>query len=105
MYDLDALSFCGPIRPYLESLTNLLRYANSREDGRWAWQCPSRPENHGVYGHASNTVEAILREEFGVDIARRAMCHLEFGCCHTWLADLEWALSKAISDDRDYDDE
>jgi hypothetical protein len=54
----------------------------------------------GVYGHAWLTIKAIITDLHGTDVAVKAMDRLEFGCCESWLADVEAAVSEVLTEQK-----
>lgn len=89
-----AFQFPPEIRPYVRSLTDLMNYANSRNDGKWANQS-SDPAYNGVYGNAHNTIVAIVREVCGQDVVDR-LDTWNFGGSGCWLTDVEDGVQDAI---------
>src|SRR5262245_54199904 len=85
------------VKTYLTSLMSLLNYANSRNDGSWAFH-NAADEPKGVYGHAYRTVKAILIVELGCDIANRAMDQINYGGYGSQIEDLMAAVNKALND-------
>lgn len=60
----------------------------------WALQSAD-PERNGVYGHAYNTVRAILAEELGGEIAGKAMDRVNYGGNSSFGLDIEDAVQDA----------
>ena len=60
-----------------------MEYANAKDTGRWPHQ------HNGVYGHAWNTVKAILTELFGAPSADYVMANINYGGTGSWIEDLE----------------
>lgn len=84
---------------FLRSLTELMEYANRENTGRWACQS-SNPEHNGVYGNVYNTIESILEECFGADIARESMDCINYGGNYSWFDDLETAIEETMQNER-----
>ncbi len=83
--------FPAKVRPFVRSLCNLMQYANSIETGQWA------DGRDGVFGHAQNTINAILKElKFDADI-RIGNLETNWGGNETWLDDLEIAITEALN--------
>lgn len=86
----------GPeVRPHAEALCELLEYANSRRDGKWAWMSQS-PGNQGVYGAAYATLQAVVREEFGEAVANEAFTRLTVVKPNGLMESLEAAITDAV---------
>ena len=96
--------FNDDVRKYLKSLMDLMQYANSRNDGRWANQS-SDDQYNGVYGAASTTVRKILTELHGKDLADAIMERINYGGNYDWLDDLETAVDDVFQDIRDREQE
>lgn len=87
------------VRAHLKALANLLQYAyshagNPNTSKTWT----NTHKENGVYGHALNTVIAIIRAEYGDDISRGFADQFANGV-HTdnWYADIIFALDKAYA--------
>jgi hypothetical protein len=85
--------FPAQIRPFVQSLADLMYYANSREDGKWANQSENR-DYDGVFGAAMTTVRYIVRELFGDAAVEVFKERLEFGCAPSFMDDIEWTIEQ-----------
>lgn len=87
--------FPESIRPYVRSLADLMYYANLQQ-GRWAYDRPTEADPiGGVYGHAKNTITAIVREIHGDAIAATWTDHFDLGADATAFHDVCQAIEKA----------
>jgi hypothetical protein len=94
-------SYCFPkdIRDHMRGLCNLMEYANSRDDGRWAQQSSS-PAANGVYGALASAVHAIMVELHGAALAKQVMAKAPglYGASGSWLLDLEEAAQQVLDE-------
>lgn len=92
--------FKEPVRTHVRHLTELLEYANSRNDGSWAlgYTCVDHRDN-GVYGNVQHTIDAIIREELGREVYDAfEHCDINYGGNGSWLEDFEAAVDEAIEE-------
>jgi hypothetical protein len=94
----------GPtVRPHVARLCDLCEFANGIETGKWSHGYSRHdPANAGVYGHAREAIDCIIREVVKpASVANRAIETIEFGCTGSWLEDVEEAISEAFDEYND----
>lgn len=87
---MNVFQFPAEVRGYVESLADLMYFANSKNDGLWA------TERGGVYGAAVDTITTIIREVVGETVAKEWRDFMELGANKTFLDDVEVAVQNAI---------
>ena len=82
------------VKKHVAALAELLQYANSRNDKRWAHQSTS-PAHNGVFGHAYCTLRCVLEQEYGNQLAEETLECVNWGGCSTWCDDIWVAVEEA----------
>jgi len=83
------------VRKHLKNLCELLAYANSRNDGRWANQSTDH-DRDGVFGNAFRAVKLIVAEVYGDDFADEAIDRIDFGSYGSFYHDLLAAIDQTL---------
>lgn len=93
-------TFPKDVRPFVESLAELMEYANRTDTGNWAVQSVD-PARDGVFGRAEKTITAIVREVCGDKVAAEYRNYFNFGGHRTWLDSVEAAVQEALTPEED----
>lgn len=92
--------FNDKIRSHVKAIADAMEYANSRDDGRWAWQS-SEPTCNGVYGALHTAIEHIVRMECGDKVLNYIECSRHgwnYGGNGCFFEDIEVAIDEAINE-------